>query len=550
MEAAGARGLAADFASSQPLSWDEAVDAAKGVLEQARKKALDSVGAEAAAIFEAQMMIAEDPSLKDAAMELSGGKPGAKAAIDAAESLAKMFDAIEDEYIRARGADIRHVGALIAKAFSGEGEDKQEAKDGAISSSSGSKGMVIAAYDLSPSETVFLDEKSVSGIALEGGTVNSHVSILAQAMGIPCVVGIKGLMQAAVQGDACFLDAVEGFFLTGPDIPAGSQSSTRPAGDVAQFTKHLVSKDGYNIGLALNIGNIEELRKLARIDLLNTNIGLMRTEFIFMGAKQLPGYKAQSIIYKQIMEAAHFGMVRFRTLDIGGDKKPSFVEFAHEDNPYLGLRSIRHSLKNEAMFKEQLKALVEASEGHAIEVMFPMVSTIEELRRAKGLLADAIAENGKANRFSVSSGIMLEVPSACIMADAFAKECDFLSIGTNDLVQYTMATDRGNPEVSELYQQFNPAIFRLINSCVLACEVAGKELSVCGELAGSPEGAVILAGLGVKKLSMSPRNTMRVAKALSRFSVHEMRMLAMEVLNASSQQEVLDMTEEIRAGVK
>lgn len=515
------------------VSWDEAVETAKLYLEGARTRAVSSAGPEIAEIFEAQMMIAEDPTLREAAMELSGSMPAARAAREAAETLAAKFDSVEDEYIRARGADIRHVGELIAQALSGD----TGTGPSVASSGDRARDQIIAAPDISPSQAVFLNEEGICGIALESGTVNSHASILARSMGIPCLVSVKGLMAEAVDGAECILDADGGELTSGDDMPEGLPPSSAPSAPM-RYVSELRSRDGCAIGLALNIGSPADLERASAYGLAGIDVGLMRTEFMFMGSDEPPGVSEQVEAYRRIAEAAAPGRVRFRTLDIGGDKKPPFVDIRQEENPYLGLRSIRHSLANRGIFVDQLKALAQVSRDYPIDVMFPMVTVAEELREAKGLLSLALEEAGKV-KGGARVGAMIEVPSACMMADRMAEECDFLSIGTNDLVQYAMAADRGNPDVAGLYQQLNPAILRLIEMCVAACARAGKELSACGELAGTPEGAVLLAGLGVGKLSMSPANTGRVAGALGLLSMKEMRELVELSLRASTQEEVL-----------
>lgn len=529
-------------ASSVKLPWDDAVKAAVASLMQARQEALARLGPEEAAIFDAQMMIAEDPMLRQKAEELGGEEPGPDHARQAAEALASAFDAIEDEYIRARGADIRQVGALIAGTMEGSlnGDGMAGGPQG-MRAAQGEQGpFVIAARELTPSQTVSLDFDEVCGIALEEGAVNSHASILARAMGIPCVVGIKGLLDAVEDGGRCLLDADAGEIAIGGHLPAESlgERAARAVGTVDPSGFH--TADGQVIGAALNIGSAAEMRRARDMGLTGLDVGLMRTEFIYMGASELPSEGEQERAYREIAGLASPGRVRFRTLDIGGDKKPSFIDIPHEQNPYLGLRSLRYSLSRPAVFKAQLRALASVSCDFAIDVMFPMVGTVEELDSALAALREAAseieAERGRPT--SIRAGIMAEVPSACLLAGVLAERCSFISIGTNDLVQYTMAADRGNPAVAGVYQQLNPAVLRLVRMCAEACAAKGIELSVCGELAGTPEGSVILAGLGAAKLSMAAASLGPVAKALSAKESGKLREAAGRALRSGTQAEV------------
>lgn len=528
------------------ISWDEAVEAVKAELLKDMQKALDLAGPEASAIFQAQMMIAEDPMLKELAGEIAGGEPGPDDVLKAAESIAGRFDSMEDEYIKARAADIRQVGALLAGALGGGG--REHAETGEVDSMQGSH--ILAAKDITPSQTVRLDTDSILGILLEGGTVNSHASILARAMGIPCIVGIKALLANCKDGDFCHMDATSGEVALGEahlndHNPQGQNDPQR-----VKFARKLATKDGHQVGLALNIGNPSELEKAAKVGLAGLDIGLMRTEFIFLGAEKMPDVEAQRGVYAGIAELAKGGRVRFRTLDIGGDKKPSFIEIPKEENPYLGVRSIRHSLRNELLFKAQLEALVKTAFDFPLDIMFPMVTVPEELWAARRKLDEVIGSQRSEStiRRNLRVGIMMETPATCLMADIFARECDFMSIGTNDLVQYTMAADRGNPDVGALYQQASPAVLRLIRMCAEAGRVSGCEVSVCGELAGSIEGAVLLTGLGVDKLSMAPSRTGVIADIMEKVTFETVKDAAERALKMTTQEEVISSVADILSG--
>ena len=532
------------------LPWDDALIKVLESLGQARGEALSKLGPEEAAIFDAQMMIAEDPMLRQKAEELGGEKPGPFHARQAAEALASAFDAIDDEYIRARGADIRQVGELIAAAMEGRAESLSgpvgSANKAVPASMSGR--IVIAARELTPSQTVKLDFGSVCGIALEEGAVNSHASILARAMGIPCVVGMKGLLETVEEGQCCLLDADKGELAIGIDFPADAIEAA-DAGSLAEaWPSAFKTADGHAIGAALNIGSAAEMKRAREMGLPGLDVGLMRTEFIYMGSDELPGEEEQERAYRKIAALAAPGRVRFRTLDIGGDKKPAFIDIPREENPYLGLRSIRFSLKQPALFKSQLRALASVSCDFGIDVMFPMVSTAEELDCALAVLGEAVSEieSERGRPTDIRAGIMIEVPSACIMADTLSEGCSFFSLGTNDLVQYTMAADRGNTAVSENYQQLNPAVLRMVDLCAKACASKGVELSACGELAGTPDGALLLAGLGVSKLSMGAGSVRQVAEALASRTLEDMKEVVSRALKSRTQDDVMRILYEFR----
>lgn len=537
-------------ASAALLSWDDAVSDAISSLSRAKQEALAKLGPEEASIFDAQIMIAEDPMLKEKAEELGGKKPGPAHAIGAAEALASVFDAIEDDYLRARGADIRQAGSLIAAAMEGKldkGDGLQPLRGGTGAQGKSDR-YVIAARDLTPSQTVRLDFSSVSGIALEEGAVNSHASILARALGIPCVVGIKGLMEAVQDGQPALLDAVAGELVIGDDL-AGKPIGEEEAVDAVKAAglNGFMTSDGHIVGAALNIGSAAEMRRALKMGFSGIDVGLMRTEFIYMGADELPQEEEQEKAYREIAALAAPGRVRFRTLDIGGDKRPPFIDIPDEQNPYLGLRSIRFSLSNPSIFKTQLRALASVACDFGIDVMFPMVTTADELDAAMDLLEEAVSEieAEKGSMADIRAGIMVEVPSACLMADVLVERCSFFSLGTNDLVQYTMAADRGNPAVAKVYQQLNPAVLRLIGICSQACARKGMELSACGELAGTPEGAVLLAGLGAGKLSMAAGSVKAVAEALGARPFDEMKRAAEKALKARTQADVLRILKEM-----
>ena len=404
--------------------------------------------------------------------------------------------------------------------------------------------VVVAAHDLLPSDTAGLDRAHVAGIVTEIGGTTSHSAIIAKSYGIPAVLGAQGILDRLEDGEPVILDAVEGRLITAPTAEETEaylekkEAFAREQAIVSQYLDRTAeTADGRRVKIGLNIGSAseEETEKTAHVDY----VGLFRTEFLYMEGDHLPTEEEQLSAYRAVLEACKEKDVIIRTLDIGGDKTLQYMELPVEQNPFLGNRALRLCLANDGLFQTQLRALLRAAVYGSLSVMFPMVASLEDIRRAREAVERArrsLAEEGL-EAGEIRLGIMIEIPSVALVADAVAKEVDFVSIGTNDLCQYLTATDRLNPAVTKYYQSYHPAMFRLMGYVADQMNAAGKEISVCGELGGDPLAAPALVGLGIGKLSMNISSVAAVKKVLSEHTQAELEALAAAVKGAGSAEE-------------
>ncbi len=418
----------------------------------------------------------------------------------AVDSSAQSFEAIDDEYMRARAADVKDIGRQVLVQLTGQGQQVELPHAG-----------ILIAIDLAPSDTARLDRSKVLGICTERGGPTSHSAILARTLGIPAVVGLGPKVMTIADGTHLIVDGQGGKVLTAP-TPAMIDDYTRRLKDwhLARDTARSASaapavmKDGTAIEVVANIGSTEDAR--VALDNGAEGVGLLRTEFLFLDRRDAPSEEEQFDAYQTIAEVMGERPVIVRTLDVGGDKPLAYLDLGREENPFLGQRAIRLCLNRPDIFKTQLRAILRATPGHNLKIMFPMIADVTEVRRARALLNEARAELEAekaplADRVDV--GIMVEIPAAAILAHALAPEVDFFSIGTNDLTQYTLAAERGNAAVAHLQDALHPAVLIQIRQTVQAASAHGKWVGVCGELAGDPAAIPILIGLGVKELSMA-----------------------------------------------
>lgn len=523
--------------------WAEARIRTAELLDRLAAKTASEVGPEAAEIFAAHKMILEDPTLEEMVLtRVDQGKDIAESVSEAVESLAAQFEAVVDNaYMRERAADIRDVGARLLSFLRGTGRRMKEAP--VVPS-------ILAARDLAPSHTAELDKSLLLGMVLETGGPTSHTAILARGLGIPAVVSVAGLLEAS--GETVLVDGDEGIVIIdpSPDDIERYGPKLRGGGLSIQSWESVsapeaVTLDGTRVRLAANIGSFEELAAARKYGLCE--VGLCRTEFMFIGARRMPSEDEQFDAYRRIAEEVNPHPVVFRTLDVGGDKEIPCLSVPKEENPFLGLRGLRFCLAYRDVFKTQLRALLRASAYGSVRIMFPMVATLEEYRQAMEVAKEAQAELEAAGiRFDpeVKWGIMVEVPAAALMAEKFAREVDFLSIGTNDLIQYTIAIDRLNERVSYLYQPFHPAVLNLIDSIIRAAHKYGKEVGMCGEMAGMREAAPLLLGLGLDKFSMAPPSAPEVRKVLAGTTLSSARSIAEMALQCSTAEEVATLVRE------
>ncbi|GLI04531.1 phosphoenolpyruvate-protein phosphotransferase [Paenibacillus tyrfis] len=451
--------------------------------------------------------------------------------------VAGLFESMANEYMRERAADVRDVGnRLFAQLSDHQGTGLSDIREQVI----------LVADDLTPSDTVQLDKNLVLGFVTRVGGKTSHTAILANSLGIAAVLGIGDGIEAIGHGDELIIDGSVGDCILNPSaatIETYREQQQREQSEWADLKAYAnraaVTKDGFQVELAANIGTVEE--SLSLLEQGAEAVGLYRTEFLFMGQSQLPDEETQYQAYSAVAEAMRGRPVVIRTLDIGGDKELSYLELPKEMNPFLGYRAIRIGLDRTELLLTQLKAIARAGVHGTVKIMFPMISGLEEWREAKAIYEQAceqLRQEGKPFADKVELGIMIEIPSAALMADSFAKEVDFFSIGTNDLVQYTVAVDRMNEKVSHLYDYFHPAVIRLVKQVIDASVRHGKWTGMCGTMAGDPLAAPLLVGLGLHEWSMSASSLSKVKKVLVHVNRSECAALAERVLSLDTAAEV------------
>ncbi len=508
----------------------------QGVKERAAKRLSD----EELAVFDAHLMMAEDPEFASQIKAMiENDKVNAEYAADTvANQMVAMFEAMDNDYFRERAADIKDVTFRLKCNLLGLQIPDLTAID---------EPAIIVAHDLTPSDTAQLNE-FVKGFATAIGGKTSHSAIMANSLEIPAVVGTKGIMENVKTGDVIGLDAIDGFVYVNPDdvtVEMLNQKSAAFAEEKEALKMMVNAKsittDGHEVELAGNIGGFKDVEGVLKNG--GEGVGLFRTEFLYMDNDHFPTEEEQFEAYKAVLEGMGGRKVVVRTLDIGGDKKLSYYTFPEEMNPFLGYRAIRLCLKEQDIFRTQLRALCRASVYGKLCIMFPMIATIDEFRQAKGIFEDVKAEllaEGVAVADDIQVGMMVEIPAAAVLADEFSKYADFFSIGTNDLIQYSMAADRMSENVSYLYQPYNPSILRLVNMTIKGAHKNGKWVGMCGAMAGEPYAVPILLGLGLDEFSMSATQILKARKVVTGLSYADMQKLAEKCLNMDSAAEVLD----------
>lgn len=519
--------------------WENIQNQAKLDLEELKIHALESIGSEESEIFDAHLMMLEDPMFVSMIVgKVENDKKSLGWAVEETTvELVKMFSAIEDDYLRARAADIEDIGRRLLMLDLGVQN---------ISFDEIREEIILVAKDLKPSETARLTPM-IKGILLEDGSQTSHAAIMAKAKGIPTIVAIDDVFTKIEAGALIVLDAINNRVLIEPDeenlnIYIDQQKKWNQKKEQLKRLKDedAVTLDGKVIKLYGNIGTPDEGKLV--VENGGKGVGLFRTEFLYMEATDFPTEEEQFSAYKAAV-VQKFDEVVIRTLDIGGDKTLPYFTFEKEENPFLGLRALRFSLSRKHLFKTQLRAILRASAFGKASIMFPMVATVEEVYKAKEILESCKAElreEGVAFDELIKIGIMIEIPAAASIADLLIEEVEFFSLGTNDLCQYTLAVDRMNKEVAYLYQPLHPAILRLIKQTAEAANEAGKEAGVCGEMAGDPLNAVALIGLGITKLSMSPSVIAEVKEKIRSITFEQAKNVAKELLKCKTTQEVVD----------
>lgn len=521
--------------------FDRAVAAALAQVDEVYQKAKAELAEEDAAIFDAHRMMLQDPELLGAIKKMIvEERVNAEFAVQAAAGhFAQMLERMDDEYFRARAADVRDIAARLVRVLTGAGGPSMGMDHQA--------GIIIA-QDLTPSDTILLDKEKVLGFCTVEGGVTAHTAILARGLGIPAVVGAGAEILSIPEGATVILDGAGGALIVDPadDVVDSYARRQREHLALAEYVKArchepAVTMDGVKVEVAANIGNIDGAK--TAVEYGADGVGLLRTEFLYMERDSLPDEEEQFTAYAAILDALKGRPVILRTCDIGGDKALPYLDLPKELNPFLGVRGLRLGLLHaEAILKPQLRAAIRAAQGRDLRIMFPMVAQVEEVRQARKIFEecrDELLQTGKAAG-SIQIGIMVEVPAAAVMADALAREVDFFSIGTNDLTQYTLAADRTNPQLSALSSAFSPAVLRLIQNVIVQAHALGKWVGLCGELAGEPLAIPILVGLGLDELSMNPQAIPAAKEIIRTVSAARCREVAAATLQLESAEAVQD----------
>lgn len=522
----------------EKVRFKQAVAKAKGELEIICDTAKEKFGETKAAIFSAHLLVLQDPELLVAIeSQIDAGINAEFALNEVTTMFIGMFEAMENEYMKERATDIRDVSRRLLSHLLGVKLPDYSRL---------STDVIIVANDLTPSMTAQLDKTHVKGFVTNIGGRTSHSAILARTMEIPAVVGTKTATTDIKNGVQLILDGLNGVLIANPttdvlvEYEAVQKAYIEEQKQLKSFVdKKSVSNDGYQVELAGNIGKPEDLENV----LVNggDGVGLFRTEFLYMDRLDLPSEEEQFIAYKTVLERMEGKATVVRTLDIGGDKELPYLKLDKEMNPFLGYRAIRICLDKMDLFRTQLRALLRASVYGNLKIMFPMIATLEEFRNAKAFLEEVQFElqfEGIVVSNSIEVGMMVEIPSAAVIADLFAKEADFLSIGTNDLIQYTLAADRMNEKVSYLYQPYHPAILRLVKNVIDAGHANGKWVGMCGEMAGDEIAIPILLALGLDEFSMNASSILRARAQISKLSKGQLQEKVSEILRFSTASDV------------
>lgn len=490
-------------------------------------------------IMQAYLMILQDPTLVQETVEIiEKEKCNAAYATEVGfNTIIQMFEEMDDPYMAARSADIADMKKKVLYKIL----NKEE-----INLSQLPPNTILVTNELTTSDTAKLDLKSIAGIITEVGGVNSHMAIMARTHEIPAVVGIKQTMKQINENDSIAINGGTGEIFVNPskeewkEFEEIKENSKKEKEKLKTYKNEISStKDGHHVELLANIGGPQDIELV--INNTAEGVGLLRSEFLYMNAEDFPTEKEQFEAYKKVAEKLQNKRIVIRTLDIGGDKNLKYMKLPKEDNPFLGYRAIRIFLDNISLFKVQLRAILTASAYGNLAIMLPMISSIEELRESKKIIQE-VKEELRAKQIpfneNIEIGIMIEIPSAALMAEELAKECDFFSIGTNDLIQYTVAVERGNEKVANLYTHFHPAVIKLIKSAIDGAHKNNILCGMCGEAAGDPSFIPLLIGLGLDEFSMNANKILQARKLVRELNFKECQKLAEEVLKLNSSEEI------------
>lgn len=517
-----------------------AVEESKKELEQVKERAKVELGEHEAEIFEAHLLVLQDPELIDQTIaKIRDEKVNADFALnEVKEMFVSIFESMDNEYMRERAADIKDVTNRVLRHILGIK---------VVDLSALSEEVILIAHDLTPSDTATMNKKMVLGFLTNIGGRTSHTAIMARTLEIAAVVGLSDVTENVKDGDFIVFNGETGQVIVNPDEKVINEYRDLKAkfDEEKEALKQLIGKtsitlDGRHVELAGNIGSPNDLEGLIKNDA--EGVGLYRTEFLYMDKEEdFPSEEEQYEAYKAVLEGMNGKPIVIRTLDIGGDKELKYFKMDEEMNPFLGYRAIRLCLDRTDIFKTQLRALYRASVHGKLRIMFPMISSLEELLKSKEIIKEVLAEmdaEGMEYSKDVEVGMMIEIPSAAVISDILAKHVDFFSIGTNDLIQYTCAVDRMNQKISYLYNQFNPAVLRLIKMVIDNAHKEGKWVGMCGEAAGDQRMIPILLGMGLDEFSMSPISILPARKFITSVKCEDMKKFANEVLTMGTAEEI------------
>lgn len=527
----------------------EGVRLSLGELEYIKSEISDFVGSEESTIFDAHMAILDDPIFINEIQTLiqKDFRAAEVAVKETIDKFTNMFDLLDDDYMKERALDIKDVGNRLLKHLLGKPE---------LSVPAGGEPYILVAGEITPSQIANSDPARLLGLVTMLGGTTSHAAILARAQSIPFVLGLEGVIQQPIQtGDLLIVDGDKGLVYVNP-AEAVIEAYEKRKSRWTQLREQLreivdlqaVTLDGFQLELAANISSAKELDMALRNGA--QGVGLFRTEFLYMDRSSLPLEEEQFQVYRQVAERMGHHPIIIRTLDIGGDKQLSYLALPVEENPTLGYRAIRVSLDRTDLFKTQLRAILRASRYGKVKIMYPMISSLEEVRHANLLLDEAkseLAAEGIPFDADIEVGIMIEVPAAAVIADLLAQEVQFFSIGTNDLTQYVLAVDRMNKHIAHLYDSFHPALIRLLKVTVDAAKRNGISIGVCGEMAGDLRALPIWIGLGVQELSMSVQSLLQIKNAILQFRETDCRLLVESVTDCKTSGEIVSLLDEFAA---
>lgn len=525
---------------------NDSIEKARCEINNLIKHAKLNLGVEESQIFEAHLMMLDDPEIfGQARKKIEEEKLNSEWLIkEITDAFVQIFNSMENEYLKARAADLKDVTNRVIRILSGIE---------LIDLANLSEDVIIVAKELTPSDTALMNKDRVLGFVTELGGRTSHSAIMARTLEIPAVVAVDHIMKDIKTGDLIAFDGDQGLVAIKPDI-ATINKFRKEKERADEYKKSLetlrgaktISEDGFEVELVANIGTPKDIDGVLRND--GEGVGLYRTEFLYMDRDSLPSEDEQFQAYKLVAESLKDKPVVIRTLDIGGDKELPYLKLPEEMNPFLGYRAIRISLDRKDIFKTQLRALLRASVYGNIKIMFPMISSLEELREAKSIMEEVKEElykNDIPYNQDIEIGIMVEIPAVAIMSDLFSKEVDFFSIGTNDLIQYTTAVDRGNTKISHLYNQYHPALLRLIKTVIENGHKEGIWVGMCGEVAGDPKLIPILLGMGLDEFSMSPNFILKARWIINKLSKKEMEIIVDKIIDLPTASDVSNFLKEM-----